>query len=135
MKNRLVVFAIIFVVMIAFLGGCYLMVNKVDMGFAQEAEVCFINGTTSAESRLSDIELAAIKAIFNRKKLFKDNPSCGFSEEVSIKFNQAQTFCIARDTCPIIYWKEKDMYFKLSEEEKAELYKILESYDFYFPCV
>ncbi len=111
------------------------MANRVDIEFAQEAEVCFINGTTSAESRLSDIELAAIKAIFNRKKLFKDSPSCGFSEEVSIKFNQAQTFCIARDACPIIYWKEKDMYFKLSEEEKAELYKILESYDFYFPCV
>lgn len=51
--------------------------------------------------------MASVKTIFNGKKLYKDNLSCGFSEAVSIKFDDEHTFCIARDTCQIVYWEEK----------------------------
>lgn len=126
--------AIIFLVVI-FLGVIYLQFDKVNMEFVKEAEVCFRYGNIDSIYHLNNEELELLNAIFNGKKLYKDNLSCGFSEAVSIKFNQEQTFCIARDTCPIVYWKEKDRYIKISEDEKIHLYNLLEPYGFFFPCV
>lgn len=105
------------------------------MELVKEAEVCFQYGNTDALHRLSDKEVEFIKTIFNGKKMYKDNLSCGFSEAVSIKFDHEQTFCIAQDTCPIVYWKEKNRYIRLSEDEKTQLYNLLEPYGFFFPCV
>ena len=102
--------AIIFLVVI-FLGVIYLQFDKVNMEFVKEAEVCFRYGNIDSIYHLNNEELESLNAIFNGKKLYKDNLSCGFSEAVSIKFKQEQTFCIARDTCPIVYWKEKDISY------------------------
>ena len=105
------------------------------MSLMKKAEVCFHYGNTVAINQLNDKEFDSVKTIFNGKKLYKDNLSCGFSEAVSIKFDNEQTFCIARDGCPIIYWKEKNRYIKLAENEKTQLHNLLESYGFIFPCV
>ena len=126
--------AIIFIVVLL-LGVIYLRLDKVNMDFAKKAEVYFQYRDTDAINQLSDKEMESVKTIFNGKKLYKDNLSCGFSEAVSIKFDDEQTFCIARDTCPIVYWKEKNRYIRLTEDEKTQLYNLLEPYGFIFPCV
>lgn len=126
--------AIILVVVII-LGVIYLQIDKVNMEFVKEAEVYFQYGNIDSLYHLSDEELESLIAIFDGKKLYKDNLSCGFGEAVSIIFNQEQTFCIAQDSCPIVYWKEKDRYIKISEDEKIHLYNLLEPYGFFFPCV
>ncbi|MBR3811764.1 MAG: hypothetical protein IKJ16_05485 [Agathobacter sp.] len=110
-------------------------VRKTSMEFAKEAEVCFIYGDVVVSQNMDDKEVETLKEIFDNKSLYKDTPSCGFSEDVSIQFNQSQTFCIARDTCPIVYWMEEDRYIRLTEEEKFLLYDLLEPYGFEFPCV
>ena len=69
------------------------------------------------------------------RKLYRDNPSCGFTEDVSIKFDDSQTFCFANDGCPIIYWKEKDKYFNIDEDEKSRLDIALKKFDILFPCI
>lgn len=125
--------AIIFIVIL--LGGIYLRLDKVNMDSVKKVEVCFQYGNTNAINQLSDREVASVKTIFNGKKLYKDNLSCGFSEAVSIKFDDEHTFCIARDTCPIVYWEEKNRYIRLTEDEKTQLYNLLEPYGFIFPCV
>ena len=127
-------FLLIPVILVVFCGVIYLQINKTNMEFAKEAEVRFIYGDTNTMCRLDQSELEAIKAIFDGKKMEKDNPSCGFTEDVSVTFNKAQTFCIACDTCPIVYWKEKDRYIRLTEEEKTQLYHLLQTYGFFFPC-
>ena len=132
-KTIWVLSAIILVVTL--LGVIYLRQNKVNMNMTKKAEVYFQYGDTEALNQLNDRELEAVKAIFDGKKLYKDNPSCGFSEAVSIKFDDERTFCIARDTCPIIYWEEKNRYIRLTENEKNQLYNLLEPYSFIFPCV
>ena len=76
-----------------------------------------------------------LKTLFDGKIMYRDNPSCGFSETVSIIFDQKQTFCIAQDNCPIVYWKEKNRYITLSEDEKNQLRDLLEPYGFCFPCL
>ena len=110
-------------------------IDKANMDFAKKAEVFFQYGDTDAINQLNDKDLESVKIIFNGKKLYKDNLSCGFDEAVSIKFDDEQTFCIARDTCPIVYWKEKNRYIRITEDEKTQLYNLLEPYGFIFPCV
>ena len=105
------------------------------MEFAKEAEVCFIYGEVVVSENLDDKEVEMLKEIFDNKRMYKDTPSCGFSKDISVRFNQSQTFCVARDTCPIVYWMEEDRYIGLTDEEKLLLYNLLESYGFEFPCV
>ncbi|MBQ7857503.1 MAG: hypothetical protein IJ351_02575 [Oscillospiraceae bacterium] len=125
----------IIILVVIFLGVIYWQFDKVNIGFVSEAEVRFLYGNTDILHHLSDQEVESLKAIFNKKRMYKDNLSCGFSEAVSVKFNQEHTFCIALDACPIIYWKEKNRYIKISEDEKTQLYDLLEPYGFFFPCV
>lgn len=117
------------------IGVSCLCTNKVSMDNVKKIEACFKYENVNTLCYLNDKETEAIKAIFNGKKMYKDNLSCGFNESVSLKFDKEQTFCIAQDSCPIIYWKEKDRYIKLSKNEKIQLYELLEPYGFFFPCV
>ncbi len=87
------------------------------------------------EIPLSPNDLSVVSKMFIGKKTFKDNLSCGFSENISIKVDDSKTFCIACDSCPKIYWKEKDCYFSLTNSEIKELHTMLEQYGFVFPCV
>lgn len=135
LKKNIWLLSTIILIVVILLGVIILRLDKVNMDFVKNAEVCFQYGDTDAINQLSDKEVGSIKTIFNGKKLYKDNPSCGFSEAVSIKFDDEQTFCIARDTCPIVYWKEKNRYIRLTEDEKTQLYNLLEPYGFIFPCV
>ena len=74
----------------------------------EPAEVRFADSVYTLRS--DDTE--ELRGIFAGKRLYRDNPSCGFDENASVKFGDSQTFCIAKDTCPIVYWKEKDEYIK-----------------------
>lgn len=122
-------------ILVVLLGVICLRPHKVNMDFVQSAKVCFQYENADVTCQLSDDEMEFIKTIFNGKKMYKDNLSCGFSETVSVTFNNEQTFCIARDNCPIVYWKEKNKYIKLTENEKEQLYTLLEPYGFSFPCI
>lgn len=132
-KRNCLLGAVIF--SIVFGGVIYFLTDRVDMTFAKEAEVYFIYRGVTVVHSLENSELEILRDIFDRKKLQIDNPSCGFSEDISIKFNKEQTFCIARDTCPIVYWKEANRYIMISEDEKAQLYGLLEEHGFFFPCI
>lgn len=134
MKKILWLWSAIILIVVILLGVIYLRPDKVNMDLVKKAEVCFQYGNTNAINQLSDREVASVKTIFNGKKLYQDNLSCGFSEAVSMKFDEEQTFCIAQDTCPIVYWEEKDRYIRLTEDEKTQLYKLLEPHGFIFPC-
>lgn len=125
----------IILIVIILLGAIYLRHDKVNMDSVKKVEVCFQYGNADVMNQLSDREAESVKTIFNEKRLYKDNFSCGFSEAVSIKFDDEQTFCIARDTCPIVYWEERNRYIRLTEDEKTRLYNLLEPYGFVFPCV
>jgi len=116
-------------------GGSCLQIDRVNTEFFYNGDIIFCYEDFELFQHLDDKEFKILKSILNGKKLYRDNPSCGFSENISIKFNDEQTFCIARDSCPIIYWKEKDKYIKLSKKEKQKLYDLFETYGLFFPCV
>lgn len=99
-----------------------------------EAAVCFRYGENDVSQFLESADRDELAAIADGKRLYRGGPSCGFDEDVSVRFG-AQTFCIARDTCPFLYCKEEDRYLKLSEAEKSRLYELPEPYGVFFPCV
>lgn len=93
----------------------------------------YSNKESIMEIELEDIEL--IYNIFKEKELYNDELSCGFSENVSIVVDDLYYFYFALDGCPVIYFKNEDKYIKLSNEERDNLFNILEKYNFKFPCV
>jgi len=109
--------------------------NSVHIDSVEKCEVVFVYNGTSASHILSMQDLEQIRRIFEGKYVYKDNPSCGFTDKISIIFDDSKTFCIARDTCPVIYWKEEDKYFQITEGEKNYLYQLLERFGFTFPCL
>ncbi|MDR0813968.1 MAG: hypothetical protein LBO63_08265 [Oscillospiraceae bacterium] len=82
--------------------------------------------------QITEEESRILKKIFNGKIPLLGNPSCGFSEDISVYFEK-QVFCIARDKCPIIKYKGK--YFSVSEKSRAVIEGIFEKYGGEFPCV
>ncbi|MBQ4617539.1 MAG: hypothetical protein IJB27_04105 [Clostridia bacterium] len=84
---------------------------------------------------LSEEELAMVCDMFAGKELYMGNPSCGFTEDVAIKLDNKDTFCIACDKCGIVFWKEQLRYFRLTDSENEQLRAMLESHGFRFPCI
>lgn len=125
----LVAAAAIWAVIIALFG------EKTDMCFAKSGTAIFKYNEYNISQPLSEQDLDSIIEIFNNKSLYRDNPSCGFTEDVSIQFNESETFCIACDNCPVIYWKNKNRYLGLSDDENSSLRDILKKYGYVFPCV
>ena len=83
---------------------------------------------------LSDEDAETVRKIFNGKILSSESPSCGFGEDVALVVGN-NTYCIACDTCGVVYLAEKDKYFYLSDKENETLRTLLGEYGFVFPCL
>ena len=94
----------------------------------------FQYGDVDITKPLSDEDSEIVREIFDGKSLFSDSPSCGFSENVALIID-GDTYCIACDTCGVIYNIEEDKYFNLSDKENETLRGLLCEYGFTFPCV
>ena len=99
---------------------------------ANNAKIIYIFNDHNINQLLSNNESKIIKDILNNKKLYSDNPSCGFSENISICFDNL-VFCLACDNCAII--KFGDKFFKISETDREKINKIIENYGGSFPCL
>lgn len=116
--------------------GIVLFIPKTNMSFAERGNIVYVTDRQCIKVALTTEDFNIILNLFDRKILYHDNPSCGFSENIAISMNSGQnTFCVARDGCPIIYWKNQEMYFRLTEEDYEVLIDLLEKYGFIIPCV
>lgn len=109
--------------------------NKTNVSTIYDGKVVFKYDETNITKKLSNKDLNIIKNIFDNKKLYKDSPSCGFSDNIAVVLDGTQVFCIACDECPIIYYKNEELFFKLSNRENDLLRNTLTQYGFRFPCV
>lgn len=106
---------------------------KVNMADTEITAVFKYNSADITAS-LSEGDCEAVRRIFNGKAMFSDSPSCGFDENVALISNGV-TYCIACDTCGLVYVAEDDKYFSLSDEENETLRSLLGEYGFTFPCL
>lgn len=132
MKKCIIISIIAIVILI--IGG-YFMLNilspKVSI-LGTNARLTYIYSDKNIDISLSAEESETIKNMFNGKKTHSDNPSCGFTEDVSIRFDNL-IFCIACDQCPIV--KLEGKYFKISKADREVINLIFEKYGGSFPCV
>ncbi len=92
-------------------------------------------GNSDKYELLSAKESSALKDIFDGKIMYSDSPSCGFSNDISVVFDNDKIFSVARDGCTVIYFKNKNKYIKLSEHEYEKLMDILSTHGFVLPCI
>ena len=107
--------------------------SKVEVAEGEMIAV-FQYGDADITKPLSDEDSEIVRKIFNRKSLFSDSPSCGFSENIALIID-GNTYCIACDYCGKIYNVKEDKYFNLSDEENGTLRNMLCEYGFTFPCI
>ena len=134
MRKHIIISTIATIVIIALAVGFLLfsfLSPKVNIS-GRNAILNYVYNDKKININLNAQESRIIKDMFNNKRLYKDNPSCGFSENVSISFGKT-TFCIACDSCPIV--KLEDKYFKISKQDRKILNKIFGEYGAFFPCV
>ena len=98
----------------------------------KEAFLTYKDKGQNIYTSLSEEESSTLFEIFNNRKLYRENLSCGFSTDVSITFGN-DIFCIAYgDSCPTV--KLKNKYFNISKEERIIICKIFEKYGGIIPC-
>lgn len=115
---------------------CALIIpQRTDMDFVEVGRVTFVYGEKEIHTMLSEDDLQEIIEMFDNKVLFRDSPACGFSESVSIQLNESEVLCLACDGHSLVYWKNKDRYFKVSSKDIVRLHELLSEYGFSFPCV
>ena len=95
------------------------------------AVLTFKYGDCDVVVELSAEESETIRNIFNNKRSYQDNPSCGFTENVSVRFDDS-VFCVARDNCSTI--KYQGRYFSISDDERETINNIFEKRGGSFPC-
>lgn len=112
---------------------------KLDSELYSRAVAVFKYEDKDINEGITEDDRAELANLFSGKILRKDNPSCGFSENIAVCFKSDEgeriTFCIARDTCGIVYIKERDRYIHLSKKETKQLRAILANYEMTFPCI
>ncbi|HBE13795.1 MAG TPA: hypothetical protein DCY74_06445 [Clostridiales bacterium] len=111
-------------------------VNRIDKEMLTDGRVRFIYENKTIDEPLFPPDAKAIRNLLDTKRLYKDTPSCSFHDDISVSFSNGQyIFCIARDTCPVVYDANHQKYIFLTKKEGEELHSILNRYGFVFPCV
>lgn len=106
--------------------------NKIDISDNATAKVTYVYEGKNVNESLTPKETQTIKNIFNDKELLADNPSCGFDDNISLRFDN-NIFAIACDACPIIRYNNK--YFYVTDEEIGQIHTIMEKHGAKFPYV
>lgn len=89
---------------------------------------------TDIEVELTTKEAKEIIKILNNKALVRDNPSCGFDENIAFVIN-GNAYSPARDDCCIIKDCESGKYISITQEERDYIEKVFSNYGGHFPCV
>ena len=142
-KFKYSIIAISLLLLLAFVAFViyFFLIERVDSSALKGGTVRFKYETKDGEikdisDKLTSEEEETILSILNKKTLGRDNPSCGFDDDISIRFNNdEEIFSIACDNCGIIYWKNKDKYLSLTDSENETIRNILRKHGFIFPCV
>lgn len=135
MMKKHIMILIAVLALVSIVSILYIKTHQVRLDPASDGIAIF---NYAGVNNIQPMEREAVEIIYNLfdgKMLYYDSPSCGFDDEISVRFDNSQTFCFACDGCPVIYWKEKNMYFRLSSSEQQELYNLLDTYGFQFPCI
>jgi len=112
------------------------MKNYIDTSFATEVSLKYYYIDKEIDKVITDEnDIRIIKE--NLKGVsYSDNPSCGFSLDISIKFSDGEksiTVCPACDSCSKARVEGSRRYIDIKDRKALE--DVLEKYGMTFPCV
>jgi len=111
---------------------------SVNSDFASEVLLEYHYSDKNIFVKIADEDdIQTLKKILKGKP-FWDNPSCGFTTDISITMTDGRkriVFCPANDTCPLLRVNSSEKYIRIAEEDKMRLYGVLEKYGMTFPYV
>ena len=94
----------------------------------------YVYGDKNITTELSDEDAKIVTKILNGKHVSVfDLPACGFDENVAVIIN-GRCFCIACDECGTVYYKERNGYISLNDNENEQIRNVLSKYGFEWLC-
>ena len=96
---------------------------------------CTACGTVYVQGKATELSLEETRQFRQALKRDSENSSsggfgrftsysCGFSEDYAIRIG-GLTYCLGQDDCPSVYVAEWDYYYCVSDENHAELHRLL----------
>ena len=137
MKKRIICICI--VICVLYIIYCLLRpLWSLDLSRTQEAKLVYIYDVVEITKIIEPGDLKELREILKGVK-FKDTPSCGFGESVSIIFwspeHKEIMVCPACDGCPLMRIGDSDCYIKIKDTERARFDEIVKKYGMVFPCI
>jgi len=140
--NRKMIYGAFVILILLSVGYLLLFHNVVRSNFASEATLKFFTYSgaefTQHEIILTEEEdIAKLRGIL-RGRAWRDSPSCGFVDSVSITLSNEDRsimFSPALDGCPLIRVNGSDRYISISYEQRAVIDELFKRFDFTFPEV
>ena len=134
---------ILSLVIIIFIIGGFLLANfirkPVSTSFATGVILRYKYLDHDINEIITDLETIKELTGIMSGRVYTDNPSCGFTADISITFfNEEKTLmiCPALDGDPIMrVGDNSNEYFKITDQARAELDIMLHRYGFKFPAV
>lgn len=130
-KLSAICLCIIMIFSAAILSSC-IFSDTVNIPDDSQGSIKFIYIDKNINTQMDKQDSDEVISIFNNRKCYFDNPSCGFDENISLSFG-TNTFLVACDGCSIIKYHNK--YFNVSNSEIEKIHNIMVKYGAVFPCV
>jgi len=112
------------------------MKNYIDVSSATEVSIKYhCNGAEIDVIVTDENDIKVLKENLTGAS-FPENPSCGFSLDISIRFTDGDksiVLCPARDTCSFARIGETGRYINIKDRKALET--VLKKYGVIFPCV
>lgn len=119
---------------------CFTQANQViELSGTREIDLSFHYGDKRLSQIITDQKVInQLSAVCEGRACYKAaTPSCGF-EAVEIIFkteNEEISLLPANDSCTTMKVGDTEYYYSISEEDRAELERILSQYGITFPCI
>jgi len=131
--NKMVVIVLVLCIIGGAMSYIYIFSKKTDI-ISNQAVLVYKYEGKNINTKLTNQESMILKKILNHKRMYSDNPSCGFDKDISIRFD-GQIFELACDDDPIIKDEKSGKYLSISDSEREKIDKIISKYGATFPAI
>ena len=123
--------ALCILLVILLLIGCTGCAAVISHPSGTAVQVCYDRENISFDLELSQEESAVVLSVLNGKRRDLDmtvtGAACGFEQEQSFIID-GSTYCLAQDTCGVIWEEGTDNYYVVSNQEMKQLKEIFKAH-------
>jgi hypothetical protein len=139
-NTKIGIICTVIAVVVVILGICFFLRGFINTNFATNfyIRVLCVESSIASTIEISDENTIAELQRLLRGRKFRDSPSCGFSNDISIiAANQEKNvvFSLALDGCPKIRINNSNEYISITEEDRTLINAMFEELGVLFPFI